>query len=996
MAAKLGFLQTLSDLIAVDNVVDFKTFVESEDYLGLTGVYDYWIENLNPRLNRRTSRAIFRGSTGAGKSTVMNLVLLYKIYLLFMQGRDVRKTLHLMRGSSVYCIYFSVSMTQAKRSGFSQLRAFIDGSKWFNENFPRDKSIDSSIRFPNDFAIEYASGEAHQISLNVWGFILDEANFRKSGSTGEGSTAEFDEVYHLAAQLETRLAQRFLRNGVENFFAGYISSASYETAFIQDKGDDYKDNENAIVLDPVLYKVDPQRYTKNRFEVFFGFGEVNPCIVKDADHKQSIIKSLSVFELTEDKIATFFEEVPLELKPQFESNIYLAIQNICGRPTALRGSFITNYDIIKESYISQAPSPFSQDSVTVSNKVDLSVEELINVDTYGFEDSDKPHSLFLDLSLSGDYGSLSCVRFDGMFGGIKYHSHVFTLEFIPPAFPATTDISKVQNFIIWLAQYINITAFGSDQFQCLVGDTLIPTTKGVKKLEDVEVGDKVYSHTGVCTVINKFKYENAPVVKVKTKRKKEFICTPNHRMSSVSWTHSNLDSKSVVRLGNSTSDTVRNGKKYSYKNALVREFVESKDLTGKSLEMTPQLFMEGVDSKFPLGLSEEWAEYLGWMTGDGGITLHRDGTSYAYLCCGKDEWDIVEDLHYKVTGVHRSKPKYTSRSFSIRLSADLTRELLKVYPKKYSSLDKDIPEFIENADLSILSAYLRGLFSSDGSCSLTSKQVTLTTVSEKLAKSVRRVLEVRYGITCNIIIGKRKYKGDFRTNNDIIYHVVTCGPLDHFVQIGFIQGYKLDALSEALTCVGRGIQDKVISVEDAGVSIVYDIEVDSPDHSYYTCDFLTHNSSQIRQEVVKALDIPDVRVSLDSTDLPHLSWLSACASHRFRMKFYERLDKEIREAVHDTKRRRVVKRKGSSDDQFQSVVGAFFLSDTLGSSSGVVTERVNIVGANKAQQLMNSVGFSSSVRVDPTSFIKRVESESRLRNRARAKFSEFLDTLNDD
>lgn len=620
MAAKLGFLQTLSDLIAVDDVVDFKTFVESEDYLGLTGVYDYWIENLNPRLNRRTSRAIFRGSTGAGKSTVMNLVLLYKIYLLFTQGRDVRKTLHLMRGSSVYCIYFSVSMTQAKRSGFSQLRAFIDGSKWFNENFPRDKSIDSSIRFPNDFAIEYASGEAHQISLNVWGFILDEANFRKSGSAGEGSTAEFDEVYHLAAQLETRLAQRFLRNGVENFFAGYISSASYETAFIQDKGDDYKDNENAIVLDPVLYKVDPQRYTKNRFEVFFGFGEVNPCIVKDADHKQSIIKSLSVFELTEDKIETFFEEVPLELKPQFESNIYLAIQNICGRPTALRGSFITNYDIIKESYISQAPSPFSQDSVTVSNKMDLSVEELINVDTYGFEDSDKPHSLFLDLSLSGDYGSLSCVRFDGMFGGIKYHSHVFTLEFIPPAFPATTDISKVQNFIIWLAQYINIVAVGSDQYQ----------------------------------------------------------------------------------------------------------------------------------------------------------------------------------------------------------------------------------------------------------------------------------------------------------------------------------------------------------------------------------------SVGLRQEVVKALDIPDVRVSLDSTDLPHLSWLSACASHRFRMKFYERLDKEIREAVHDTKRRRVVKRKGSSDDQFQSVVGAFFLSDTLGSSSGVVTERVNIVGANKAQQLMNSVGFSSSVRVDPTSFIKRVESESRLRNRARAKFSEFLDTLNDD
>lgn len=618
MARKSDILKVLSDSLSVKKVVDFTTFVSDPEYLGLSGVYPWWFENITPRLNYKTSRAVFRGSTGAGKSTLMNLVLLYKIYLLFSKGSDVTKTLGLMRNTPVYCLYFSVSMTQAKRSGFQQMRGFIDGSKWFSENFPRDKSIDSSIRFPNDFYIEYASGEQHQISLNVWGFILDEANFRKTGASGEGSTADFDEVYHLASQLENRLAQRFLRNGVENFFAGYISSASYETSFIQDKGDDYKDSPTAIVLDPVLYKVDPKRYTSNRFEVFFGFGEVSPCVVKDEAHKQSIIKSLSSFELTKDKIDTLFEEVPLELKKQFDENIYLAIQNICGRPTALRGSFITNYDLIKESYVSRAPTPFSQDSVTVSNKVDLSIQDLISVDTYGFEESWKPHSIFMDISLNGDYGSLSCVRFDGLYGGVKYHSHVFTLEIIPPAFPAATDLSKVQNFIIWLAQYINLVSFGSDQFQ----------------------------------------------------------------------------------------------------------------------------------------------------------------------------------------------------------------------------------------------------------------------------------------------------------------------------------------------------------------------------------------SSGIRQEITKALDLPDVRISLDSTDVPHLSWLSACASHRFRMKFYERLDKEIREAVHDLKRRRVVKRKGSSDDQFQSVVGAFYLSDTLGSTSATVPERINIVGASKAQQLMRSVGFSSSVVVDSRVLESRMKSESRQIERTRDKFSKFLDELN--
>lgn len=612
-----SLLSTLHKTLAVKDAVDFRTFVCGEEYLNLTGVYEYWLENLNPRLSRKTSRAIFRGSTGAGKSTVMNLVLLYKIYLLFMQGSDVAKTLGLMKGTDVYCFYFSVSMTQAKRSGFNQLKSFIDGSEWFNKNFPRDKSIDSSIRFPNNFYIEYASGEQHQISLNIWGFILDEANFRKTGSAGEGSTADFDEVYHLANQLENRLSQRFLRDGIENFFAGYISSASYETAFIQDKGDDYKEDPTAIVLDPVLYKVDPRRYTSNRFEVFFGFGEVSPCIVEDENHKESLIRSLRQMSLPDDKIETFFEKVPLELQKQFKNNIYLAIQNICGRPTALRGSFVTNYEIIKSSYDSTLLSPFSQDSVTVSNKVDIPVEKLLAIDPGNFLYPTRPHSLFMDISLQGDYGSLSCVRYDGIFGGVKYHSHVFTLEFIPPAFPAATDLTKVQNFIIWLAQYINVAAFGSDNF----------------------------------------------------------------------------------------------------------------------------------------------------------------------------------------------------------------------------------------------------------------------------------------------------------------------------------------------------------------------------------------NSVQIRQEVVKALEIPDVRVSLDSTDLPHLAWLSACVSSRFKMHFYERLDKEIREAVHDLKKRRVVKRKGSSDDQFQTVVGAFYLSDTIGSTTATIPERVNVVSARSAMRLAQSCGYNVGTAMDPHVLLSRLGTEDRLRERARAKFSKMLDEM---
>ena len=52
MAVKSKFLQTLSDVLDVSKVVDFRTFVESEEYLGITGVFEWWYEQLNHRVDR--------------------------------------------------------------------------------------------------------------------------------------------------------------------------------------------------------------------------------------------------------------------------------------------------------------------------------------------------------------------------------------------------------------------------------------------------------------------------------------------------------------------------------------------------------------------------------------------------------------------------------------------------------------------------------------------------------------------------------------------------------------------------------------------------------------------------------------------------------------------------------------------------------------------------------------------------------------------------------
>ena len=186
-----------------------------------------------------------------------------------------------------------------------------------------------------------------------------------------------------------------------------------------------------------------------------------------------------------------------------------------------------------------------------------------------------------------------------------------------------------------------------------------------------------------------------------------------------------------------------------------------------------------------------------------------------------------------------------------------------------------------------------------------------------------------------------------------------------FLEIGFIQEYKVEALKKVLGVKGRGFFDKVISIEPFGEANVYDVEVDNEDHSYYTCDCLTHNSSGLRQDVHADLGLTDTRLSIDSSDLPHLQWVRGLVEKATRMRQIPKLELEVIEAEHDLKRRRVVKKKGSTDDLFQSAVGAYWLSDTVGPQAGDIsnlTDSINLVGAQSYKRVLKKLGYKVSKR----------------------------------
>ena len=459
VGVSLDWLNSL--LPKAEKGVSFREFVTSPDYCGETQMYEYWLEQ-GDALDDNISELILDGSIGGGKTTFSTFYLVYRLYKLFLKGSGLRKYLGVAENSPIYVLYFSVSLKQAQRSGFQQLINVIDQCKWFTDNYPRDKRLESEVRFPNDFNIVFASGELHQISLNVVAFILDEANFRKG--VGLGMRDEYSGVTNLYSQLIDRQITRFASENGNKSLAILVSSASYQSSFVEERKNLIAGNKNTAIITSVGYKIKSWMYSKEMFEVFIGTDTINPQIIETEEQKNVLLRATSSYNLSglQDKL---FVKVPENLRQQFQTNINLSLQNHCGIPTQVQGKLITNFQLIRDSYYEDdAHRWFSTTQATLSNGDNIGLMDYVNVDR--IENPHVPHFFFLDLSIRHDSAGFSCVRVDGENEQHKkILTHVFTIEVIPPPFPHETQISKFEDFMLQIAKLVNVCGFATDQFQ---------------------------------------------------------------------------------------------------------------------------------------------------------------------------------------------------------------------------------------------------------------------------------------------------------------------------------------------------------------------------------------------------------------------------------------------------------------------------------------------------------------------------------------------------
>lgn len=352
-------------------VVPLDEFLHSETYLGINPkeIYPAVRETLEAVETEQYVEAVLKGSIGIGKTTAANLGIIRQIYKIASM-RNPHQTFGLQRHSSIVFTIQSVRLSTAKRAVFDELGKFIHGSPFFNEIYPYDKRIASSMYFREHHVqiLPVSSSDTGAISMNVIGGMLDEVNFmervKNSKNANADEAGEYDQAKTLYLTLSKRRRSRFMNKGKLPGTLFLVSSSRYPDDFTEIKAAEAvmqggTDPEIFVLSKSLWEGRGRDKYKDEEFRVLVGNERQRPRI-------------LGPDEVVGDPDANIIT-VPEDLRSEFEKDIGGAIRDFAGLTTLASRPFIQNRESLFECMA--LADQYDYQSVIPLQEIDLEVSQ---------------------------------------------------------------------------------------------------------------------------------------------------------------------------------------------------------------------------------------------------------------------------------------------------------------------------------------------------------------------------------------------------------------------------------------------------------------------------------------------------------------------------------------------------------------------------------------------------------------------------------------------
>lgn len=266
--------------------------------------------------------------------------------------------------------------------------------------------------------------------------------------------------------------------------------------------------------------------------------------------------------------------------------------------------------------------------------------------------------------------------------------------------------------------------------RCLPENSLVHTQKGLKKIQNVEVGDYVMTSKGYDEVSNIFKQGKQDVITIYT-QDGYFKCTPNHKMA-----------------------VVKNHSQYFWKQA--------SELKKNDILLTTRKAIEGQETKLPPGdvFVPELDDNIAWFVGyiqNKEIHEYDKSRKYFSFKYSKNEYRIAlrvkENLSKFINNVSDVIIELNKQGSNYILSCISCN----LYDYVYKQLKhQNIPQYITMGNTDVRNSYIAGLIDGNNECDYDKSMFNISN-----AKSKEFIYELQtLCYSCGFETKQKQYKND--------------------------------------------------------------------------------------------------------------------------------------------------------------------------------------------------------------------------------------------
>ena len=496
----------------IRQVVPIEQWINDPYYVGpdVTNIYPFWKEKAIDVFSRpiedKINEIILTGAIGTGKSTFAVLCVLRVIYELSCY-EHIAALFNLFGVSRIAFAYLSVTKEQAQNTGFALMTEWLDSIPYFKEKFKRKDRLDSMLIWPQErMIVTYGSVANHFLGMNLFGSILDEANFFAGRSKEDADIKMNSKVSGLYTQIMTRSESRFIINGINYSLSILVSSSTVESSFTEERIEKAKNNKHTYIVSPSLWDVKPGNYKGGHFLVYTGGDGIDPFVIDSIEDINTILQQKGLKQISHNlplenakavlpiNIQSRLLSVPDEHRASFQGDIIIALQDLAGYSVSAANKLF-NSEKVYESCVNDALShPFSREKIVISTTSVSTQEGYIPIKAYLrndiiFNRLNMQRFMHIDLALTGDSLGIAMCYISGWqtiykgesnYNDLDYDSEkiedeikipVLTYDFMlridPPKKPNKISLSKVRDFIVYLRNEkgINFGKITADQFQ---------------------------------------------------------------------------------------------------------------------------------------------------------------------------------------------------------------------------------------------------------------------------------------------------------------------------------------------------------------------------------------------------------------------------------------------------------------------------------------------------------------------------------------------------